>query len=189
MKRFALLLCLCACQKPSDPAPVKPAPPAAPVIDTRDQYAFASALSQAQRSPPEEQEQRYAELRRDYRDKRLSWEVRFSPTLCRSGDRCVVLPFDHARSKERIVQGWLPRLELNAAGFEELERACAPHAACVFRFEGTLEKLIASPELPTSLSFSDVRVVRARAETSSESWGRKQEGVLKTGARTPRTRP
>lgn len=177
MKHTAILISLLAfaCSKPSEkaePAPSQRSAPAAPVIDTRDQYALASALSQAQRSSADAQEQRFDDVRRDYRGKRLSWEVRLSVPLCRSADQCVVLPFDHARSKERIVQGWLPRLELDASSFAALERACMPHAACVFRFEGTLAKFVASPELATSLAFSDVRVVSARAEATAESWGR-----------------
>lgn len=177
MKRFALLLlCLAAfaCQKPSEKSePVSTqAAPAPSVIDPRDQYALASALSDAQRSKPDAQEQRYDDVRREFRGKRLSWEVRLSPALCRSREQCVVLPFDHAHQKQRIVQGWLPRLELDEKSFADLGRLCSPHAACVFRFEGKLDKLIASPELPTSLSFSDVRIVNARAESPTESWGR-----------------
>jgi hypothetical protein len=189
LKRFFVLVSLAAfaCSTPrekAEPIFMKPAEPAAAAIDPRDQYALASALSQAQRSQSDVQEQRYDDLRREYRGKRLSWEVRLSPPLCRSAEKCVVLPFDHARSKERIVQGWLPRLELDAKSFAELEQACSPHAGCVFRFEGTLSKLVASPEMATSLSFSDVRIVRARAEAPAESWGR-SVAALKVGKKKP----
>jgi hypothetical protein len=93
-----------------------------------------------------------------------------TPPLCRRAGACHVVPFDNARAGTRLVEGWLPRLELDAGGKAALDAACAGHAHCVLRFEGHLVDFALSTVLPTRLTFDGVKVLGGRDAAPDERW-------------------
>ncbi len=143
-------------------------------FDARDQYQLVAALAGAMVAEPERLAGSLETLRRDWQGKRYRWEVAVSPGLCRGPESCVVLPFDHGRSEQRIVQGWLPRLSLDAATHAALRSSCETHALCVVTIEATLAEFVLSAEDPTSLRFDSVAIAAARSAAAGESWVRRK---------------
>ncbi len=111
--------------------------------------------------------------RERYVGREISWEVRYVAPFCTAPDRCAVLPFDHARLGERLVQGWMPRLALGAREYRELQGRCASHGRCVVTLSAELSELELSPSEPTSMTLSKVRIGEARDERPGESWMRR----------------
>ena len=91
-----------------------------------------------------------------WRGRRLAWTVTLYPSLCASGSACHVAAFPVQRPATR---GWLPGLEMRDSEYRKVEAGCAAAEQCKLLFEGTLRDLVVSPELPTSMTFSDVRVL------------------------------
>jgi hypothetical protein len=54
-------------------------------------------------------------------------------------------------------------LQLSAAEFAKIATGCASAEQCELTFEGTLRDLVLSPDQPTSVAFSNVRVIRAHS--------------------------
>ncbi len=155
----------------------------APQLDGRSSYDLAAAIGEALQEPSFTREQALDRVRSGWRGKRYRWEVGVSSTLCRRADNCNVFPFDHARGEARIVQGWLPKLELDEVAHADLLARCGP-ALCVARVEATLSGFVLSPEDPTSLTFSDVSVEGVRARGDNESWVRRKADPRVAGLRT-----
>jgi hypothetical protein len=59
--------------------------------------------------------------------------------------------------------GWLPQLTFAPGQFAVLEAACGGKAQCEITFEGLLEKLEVSSEMPTNLRFGNVRLLTRTA--------------------------
>ena len=59
------------------------------------------------------------------------------------------------------VRGWLPGLTMTPDQFAKIEAGCGKAIECELTFEGTLSQLTVSPEMPTSLKFTDVSVLKA----------------------------
>ena len=153
---LALLACACS-RKPGAGAAGTEAAPTGAGVDPRDQVQLAHEIQMVEKSDPEAQEARYADVRRDWLGKRYRWTVSLFPPLCQSLDSCYVVPFQGAHVDEHSVQGWLPRLQLDAAGFSALA-ACRGKTACQVSFEGELSQLVLSPDSLTSLAFSNVTI-------------------------------
>ncbi len=157
-----------------DEAPADPRPRIAKTIDPRDQYALVAEIIDARARQGAELPAALQAVRSTWQGRRFRWEVALVPALCRSTHDCVAMPFDHLRHPElHIVQGWLPRLELDEPTHAALLRDCAPHRRCVFTFEGELDRFVLDPENPTSIGFSDVEILSVRAATPGESWVRR----------------
>ncbi len=144
-------------------------------LDPRDQYAFAPALLRAKSIPDEaERGEAFIRLESEWTGRRYRWAVRIVPKLCDAAARvCNALPFDHTRFAAPVVQGWLPRLAFaGEAEYADFELACAGfgRGGCIIRFEGRLSMLQVSDWLPTSLAFSDVRMLDARSAELSGVW-------------------
>lgn len=167
-----LLGCDASEASPLPAAGVAPATQPAPRadVDARDQYAFVQALIAAQQADPESDPNAHARFTRDWKGRRYSWELAYLAPLCQRAESCVMAPFDHARQPTRIMQGWLPRLALDEDSHAALVASCRDTSRCIVRIEGTLSTLMASPELPTSLAFSDVRITSTRPARADESW-------------------
>jgi hypothetical protein len=154
-------LALAACRDEGGSAP-KPAPAQGRVasLDPRSQYDLAAALTQVETARDRaDLAAGYARLRTAWVGRRYRWTVRVVGPLCRSRDACNVLPFDRAGRDRKVVQGWMPRLDLDEGAFAALQRACAGRAPCEVQVEGTLSRMIADTQNPTSLEFSQVRVL------------------------------
>ncbi|MGH1344948.1 MAG: hypothetical protein ACRBN8_25540 [Nannocystales bacterium] len=140
--------------------------------DERSSYALAADVSAALSEPSLTRAQAVETVRADWQGKRYQWEVGVSAPLCRLG-ACNVFPFDHATADDRIVAGWLPRLNLSADVHADLLERCGP-GLCVATVEATLKTFVFSPEEPTSLTFSDVAVLDVRPRREKESWVRRK---------------
>jgi len=147
-----------------------PAAPPTPRVTKDDQYAFAAELYRVERLSSDDAAEQMERVRMVWMNRRYTWEVLRITPLCRPPGPCMVQPFDHARSGRPILQGWLPRLELNQNAHAALARACDGVDACVFTFEGTLASLALSPDQATSLGFSDVVIHRGRPVREGEAW-------------------
>lgn len=133
--------------------------PGTPIADTRTQYDFASALGAIERLPRDEAAMKLPELRRDWVARRYQWKVFVVPALCASTERCNVQPFDSGGADRHIVQGWMPRLEIDDTDLATIQRACASAQPCTITFRGTLTKLVLSTEEFTALGFTDVEIL------------------------------
>jgi hypothetical protein len=148
--------------------------PTAKVVDSRDQYALVAEIMDARTRQEPELPAALQAVRSAWHGLRFRWEVALVPALCRSAHDCVAMPFDHLRHPElKIVQGWLPRIELDEPGHAALLRDCKPHRQCVFTFEGELGRFVLDPENPTSIGFTDVEILSVRAASPTESWIRR----------------
>ncbi|WP_428266490.1 hypothetical protein [Haliangium sp.] len=146
----------------ADPA-VSERPPAAAAarvtVDARTQYQLATDIATTERMRPDEAAVRLSEIQRDWQGKRYRWQVAVIPALCRAPQRCNVMPFDTGGTDRAIVQGWLPRLDLDDDAFAAIEHSCRGKARCRIEFEGTLSKLVLSTDAFTSLGFHDVEIL------------------------------
>lgn len=138
-------------------------------LDPRDQYAFVADVSAAQRADVDEDPGAYHRVLTSWSGKRYRWELAYLPLLCRSPEACVMAPFDHARAKRRIVQGWLPKLQLDATAHEALRAQCEGKKRCIVTVEGTM-KLTLSSQQATRVTFEQATIVSARDAAQSESW-------------------
>ena len=59
-------------------------------------------------------------------------------------------------SDRAVVQGWMPRLRLDATTFAGLQSRCAGRARCAVTLEATIADFTLSNEEPTSLSLAGV---------------------------------
>lgn len=140
--------------------------------DDRSSYALAADIAAALSEPSLTRAQSLEAVRTDWQGNRYQWEVGVSAPLCRVG-ACNVFPFDHAGAEDRIVAGWLPRLDLSAEVHADLLERCGA-GLCVATVEGTLKTFVFSAEEPTSLTFSEVEVLDVRARREKESWVRRK---------------
>jgi hypothetical protein len=174
-RALVLLLALAACREaapdPGQSAPVATAAtPRTTVIDRRDQYALAHDVVTALAQRPDDDPGALARVKKSWEDRRVRWEMAYIPALCSRKDRCFVAPFDHRRFEQRMVQGWLPRLDLDDAGFAALRDGCAAESRCVVRFEARVAELVLSHELPTAVTLDQTSVLGTRAAADAESW-------------------
>lgn len=142
---------------PEAPGPAEPSGP--PIEDTRTQYDLATALAAIEQLPREQAALELPELRRGWIARRYQWKVHVVPALCASVERCNVQPFDTGGADRHIVQGWMPRLEIDEADFASIQRACTGAERCTVTFRGTLTKLVLSTEEFTALGFTDVEIL------------------------------
>lgn len=151
-----------ACTDRADPEPpaAPPRPARTAALDPRSQYDLAAALTEVERSrDPDSVAVGYQKIRASWTGKRYRWRVRFIDALCRSRDACNVLPFDRAGRDKAVVHGWMPQLLLDEGSFAAIARSCSDKPSCEIGIEATLSGLTVDTENPTSLQFSDVRVL------------------------------
>jgi hypothetical protein len=173
IRRLVILLSLvCACTgEPAAPARVEQLELVGVHDDARDQYALLHDIEAALGDGLTRDGGAMAAVQRGWHGRRYRWEAAMVPLFCTGAARCFVAPFDHARFPEhRIRQGWMPRLDLDEAGFTALQQACAGKAACVVRFAGTMGRFVFDVEQPTSVEFSDLEIIEAREAGAAESW-------------------
>jgi hypothetical protein len=102
----------------------------------------------------------WGDVRYRWQGQQLEWTVTRHRALCRDAALCHVAAFPIQRPAQR---GWLPGLEFAPGEFQKLEAACGTAERCELVIAGTLSKLEASGDMPTSVKLSDVHVVRAAA--------------------------
>jgi hypothetical protein len=143
---------------PTTPPGTEPTP-GAPIADTRTQYDLAAAIAALEAMPRDQAALEMPGVRRDWVARRYQWKVYVVPALCSSVERCNVQPFDTGGADRRILQGWLPRLEIDEADLAAIQRACASTQPCTVTFRGTLTRFVLSTEEFTALGFTDVEIL------------------------------
>ena len=158
MKRTLLLLLLvaaAACGKGDDrtsasssrlPSPGASMPPLehATAADLAHEIAEADRLST------------WRELQHRWQGQTVRWTVTRQRLLCQSADDCNVAAFPIERPAK---QGWMPQLHFAAGQYEALTAICGNQEQCEVTVEGTVSQIDVSPELPTSVQLSNVRLV------------------------------
>ena len=142
-----LVIALAACGKGGDRTP----PPAVrPALEHATQTDLARELADAERLGT------WHEVQHRWQGQTVRWTVTRQRLLCRSADDCNVAAFPIERPAR---QGWMPQLEFAPGQFDALTDLCGSQEQCEVTVEGTLRQLDASPELPTSVQLSNVRIV------------------------------
>lgn len=150
MNRIAIIVvALAACKARTEDCP--PAPAVAAALGT--QADLAKDLDKAERDGS------WSDIKHRWQGGHVTWTVTRQRPLCLTADRCNVTPFPIGPGAK---YGWLPQLTFAPSQFEKLEASCGTSDRCELTFEGTLSELAVSPDLPTSLRFTDVKVVAAR---------------------------
>jgi hypothetical protein len=151
---LALLLLVAACGKSEHHAPPTPTKTPAPALAHATQADLAQEIAEADRLGT------WREVQRRWQGQTLRWTVTRQRVLCGSADDCNVAAFPIQRPAK---QGWLPGLSFAAGQYDALARACGNQDQCEVTIEGTLSELEVSPELPTRVQISNVRLVSAPA--------------------------
>jgi len=155
------LLTAVACSKDDRPTPAVGTEhlAAAERRDARSQRDLARDIAGAERLGKDQAAERYGEIRQSWLGKRVTWKLDLVHALCLSAGSCHALPFDRLGADRAIVQGWMPRLRLDAASFATLQGRCAGRARCPVTVEATVAALALSVDEPTSLTLADIEVV------------------------------
>jgi hypothetical protein len=150
MNRIAIIVvALAACKAKTEDCP--PAPAVAVALGT--QADLAKELDKAERDGS------WADIKHRWQGGHVTWTVTRQRPLCMSANQCNVTPFPIGGGAK---YGWLPKLTFAPSQFEKLDASCGKSERCELTFEGTLSELTVSPDLPTSLRFTDVKIVAAR---------------------------
>jgi hypothetical protein len=125
-----------------------------PVLGAATQADLARELDQAERRGT------WRELKQRWEGQRLHWTVTRQRQLCQSPAACNVAPF---AIRQAAQYGWMPALEMTSVQYTKLASACGDAEQCQVELEFTMRELDVSGDLPTSMKFSDVKVIRAHA--------------------------
>jgi hypothetical protein len=125
-----------------------------PVLTAATQADLAHELEQAERRGT------WREVKDRWQGQRLHWTVTRQRLLCSSASACNVAPFPIQRPAQ---VGWLPRLELSAGEYAKIEAGCGKAEQCQLEIDFNVRELDVSGELPTSMHFSEVKVIAAHA--------------------------
>jgi hypothetical protein len=125
-----------------------------PVLTATTQADLAHELEQADRRGT------WREVKDRWQGQRLHWTVTRQRVLCSSSSACNIAPFPIQRPAQ---VGWLPKLELSAGEYAKIEAGCGKAEQCQLEIDFKVKELDVSGELPTSMRFSDVKVIAAHA--------------------------
>ncbi len=149
MKRILVLMIIAAaCGKGDDRTP--PPAPVRPALEHATQADLARELADADRLAT------WREGQHRWQGQTVRWTVTRQRLLCRSADDCNVAVFPIERPAK---QGWMPALQFAPGQYDVLTDLCGSQEQCEVTVEGTLTELDVSPELPTHLQLSNVRIV------------------------------
>jgi hypothetical protein len=100
----------------------------------------------------------WREVQHRWQGQPVRWTVTRQRLLCTSAEDCNVAAFPIQRPAK---QGWMPLLSFAPGQYDELIRVCGSQEQCEVTIEATLHELDVSPELPTRVALSSVRIVPA----------------------------
>jgi hypothetical protein len=156
-----LVIVVAACGKTDDRTPpASPAPPAPPASAHTAALEHATQTDLAHEIADAERLGTWREVQQRWQGQTLRWTVTRHFLLCSSADDCNVAAFPLQRPAK---QGWMPLLSFAPGQYDELAATCGSREQCDVTIEGTLSELEVSPELPTRLRLSNVRIVPAPA--------------------------
>lgn len=145
-----LVLLVAACGKADHRTP--PPPTKAPALAHAMQTDLAQEIADAERLGT------WGEVQHRWQGQTVRWTVTRQRLLCSAADDCNVAAFPIQRPAK---QGWMPLLGFAPGQYDELDRVCGSRESCEVTIEGTLSELDVSPELPTKVALSNVRIVPA----------------------------
>lgn len=125
-----------------------------PVLTATTQADLAHELEQADRRGT------WREVKDRWQGQHLHWTVTRQRSLCQSSAACNVAPFPIQRP---ATVGWLPALELTPSEYGVILAGCGAADQCQLEIDFKLHELNVSGDMPTSMRFSDVHVIRAHA--------------------------
>jgi hypothetical protein len=125
-----------------------------PVLTATTQADLAHELEQAERRGT------WREVKDRWQGQHLHWTVTRQRALCQSPSACNVAPFPIQRP---ATVGWLPTLELTPSEYAVIVAGCGRAEQCQLEIDFKVDELNVSGDLPTSMRFSDVKVVQAHA--------------------------
>jgi hypothetical protein len=147
------VLLVAACSKASAPPP----PPVRPALEHASQADLAHDIADAERLGT------WREVQHRWEGQSLRWTVTRQRLLCGSADDCNVAAFPIQRPAQ---QGWMPLLAFAPGQYDVLAQTCGNRDQCDVTIEGTLSELEVSPEFPTTVRLSGVRIVPAGIQTA-----------------------
>lgn len=101
----------------------------------------------------------WGDVKHRWQGQTVRWTVTRQRLLCGAADDCFVAAFPIQRPAK---QGWMPQLQFAPGQFEVLTGLCGSREQCDITVEGTVSQLDVSPEMPTSVLLSNVRVASTR---------------------------
>jgi hypothetical protein len=120
-------------------------------LEHASQSDLASELDDADRRGT------WGDVRHRWQGQDIEWTVTRHRVLCRDEAECHVAAFPITHGAQR---GWLPAVAFAPGEFGKLEAACGTAEHCDVVIAGTLAKLDATGDMPTSVKLANVRVVR-----------------------------
>lgn len=155
MKRILLLIAVAAaCGKGDDRTSASSsssaAPPSMRPLEHADAADLAREIAEADRLGT------WRELQHRWQGQTVRWTVTRQRLLCQSADDCNVAAFPIERPAK---QGWMPQLHFAPGQYDALTAMCGNQEQCEVTVEATMSQLDVSPELPTSVQLSNVRLV------------------------------
>ena len=125
-----------------------------PVLTATTQADLAHELEQADRRGT------WREVKDRWQGQHLRWTVTRQRALCQSASACNVAPFPIQRP---ATVGWLPELELAPSEYAKILAGCGAADQCQLQIDFKVHELNVSGDMPTSMRFSDVKVIGAHA--------------------------
>src|SRR5262245_11340267 len=160
MKRILLVIAVAAaCGKGDDRTAASVATPARPSASSPSSLPpleHSTAADLAREIADADRRGTWRELQHRWQGQTVRWTVTRQRLLCRSADDCNVAAFPIERPAK---QGWMPQLVFAPGQYDALSSMCGEQEQCEVTVEGTLSQLDVSPELPTSVQLSNVRLV------------------------------
>jgi hypothetical protein len=147
-----LLLTVTACSS-EERRVAPPAEPALPALAASTQSDLGREIDDADRRGT------WIEVKRRWQGQQLRWSVTRQRALCKTAEMCNVAAFPIQRP---ALHGWMPLIKFAPGELAKLDAACGTADQCDFTFDGTLSELNISGELPTRMTFSNVRVVSTK---------------------------
>jgi len=144
-----LVILVAACGK-SDHGTPPPPPAQKPALEHATQNDLAKEIADAERLGT------WHEIEQRWQGQTLRWTVTRQRLLCSSANDCNVAAFPVQRPAK---QGWMPLLTFAPGQYDALAQACDGQDQCEVTVEGILSELEVSPELPTKVVLSKVRLV------------------------------
>jgi len=145
-----LVILVAACKGDGRKQPSPAQAPAQAALEHATQADLAHDIADAERLGT------WREVQQRWQGQTLRWTVTRQRALCSSADGCNVAAFPIQRPAK---QGWMPQLQFAPGQYDALAGLCGNQDQCDVTIEGTLSQLDVSPDLPTSVQLSNVRIL------------------------------
>lgn len=130
-------------------------------------------------------------LEERWEGKRYTWTGTAVAGLCVDAKKmCAINVWDRAKTPGmEHIGGMFPLVHLSDAGWARLKEGCKGKQSCVATFDGHLSDVVAHPELPLALTFTDASIAATRDARADEQWFRSSLGGADKNALPKAARP